>query len=190
MKIKKLYQALEDRANPDEIEYNGPFKCIKQNAWLGAGYYFWDTFIDLAHWWGRQGYKGKYVICQAICDNDDNEIFDLVGNTEHLNELHDYIKTLKQYPEFQNKHVTMSIIIEHMKKHSGTFKYNAIRANGINSVNKDFFLRDNRIKFNVGSKAYLDLKPPIQMCFLEKDSLRLRDFRIVYPEDYANNFTI
>ena len=48
MGVKKIFQTLEDRNNPDEVESQGPFICTN-NPWLGKGYYFWDTFLDLAH---------------------------------------------------------------------------------------------------------------------------------------------
>lgn len=43
-----LYQTVEDRNNPDDVEQHGPFLCTNKMAWLGHGYYFWDTFINLA----------------------------------------------------------------------------------------------------------------------------------------------
>ena len=42
MKLRKAYQTLENRSNPDQIEEQGPFLCRHKNAWLGEGYYFWD----------------------------------------------------------------------------------------------------------------------------------------------------
>ena len=38
-----IYQTVEDRGNPDYVEQHGPFICTNKNAWLGEGYYFWDT---------------------------------------------------------------------------------------------------------------------------------------------------
>lgn len=58
MNDKTLYQTVEDRNNPSEIETEGPFLCVRNNAWLGRGYYFWDTFVELAHWWGNTIYQG------------------------------------------------------------------------------------------------------------------------------------
>ena len=52
-----LYQTLEDRSNIDYVEENGPFICRRNSAWLGIGYYYWDTFVDNAHLWGEKIYK-------------------------------------------------------------------------------------------------------------------------------------
>ena len=37
------YHTLEDRGNPKEILESGPKQCFRADAWLGHGYYFWDT---------------------------------------------------------------------------------------------------------------------------------------------------
>ena len=89
----QLYQTVEDRDNPDYIEANGPIQCMS-NAWLGPGYYFWDTFYENAEWWGRSHYNGKYMICatESSCEAD---LFDLVGNTQHLIEMRKVAKMLR-----------------------------------------------------------------------------------------------
>ena len=70
MKDKILYQTLDDNDNADYVEQNAPFPCDRKNSWLGTGYYFWDTFIENAHWWGEVNYKNSYIICKAVCDFD------------------------------------------------------------------------------------------------------------------------
>ena len=49
-----LYQTVDDRRNIKYVLENAPFKCTRNDAWLGEGYYFWDTFINFAHWWGEK----------------------------------------------------------------------------------------------------------------------------------------
>ena len=97
--IKILYQTLENRKNPEIIEKNGPFLCNWENTWLGDGYYFWDSFINNAHWWGKEArkYKDGYIICKSICDYNSIDCFDLVGNTEHLQLLLEAFNTLSSY---------------------------------------------------------------------------------------------
>ena len=76
MKLRKAYQTLENRNNPDKIEEQGPFLCSHKNAWLGKGYYFWDSFIENAHWWGQKGarYKNGYVICESTFELDEDNL--------------------------------------------------------------------------------------------------------------------
>ena len=61
-----IYQTVEDRGNPDYVEQHGPFICTNKNAWLGEGYYFWDTIIELAHWWGNLCYKDSRIYNQPV----------------------------------------------------------------------------------------------------------------------------
>ena len=186
MGLKKLFQTLEDRNNPDEVEKQGPFKCTK-NPWLGNGYYFWDSFIELAHWWGKQGYKNNYIICQSSYDNNPEMIFDLVGNTEQLIEFKQYVKVLKE--TYKNKYITVSFVIEYMKKHHD-FQYKAIRANPINSTNRDEYLKSQRLRFSQKNVSYIELTPPLQICIINKSYIGDKNFKIIYPETYCNEYAI
>lgn len=182
----RLFQTVEDRDNPDEIECQGPFKCIK-NPWLGVGYYFWDTFIELAHWWGKQGYNKNYVICETFYDNNPDDIFDLVGNTAHLMELKNYVDILKS--TYKKKFISVGFVIEHMKKFS-SFQYKAIRANAINSASRDEYLKSQRLKFTQNNISYLELIPPFQICIIDKKYIGEGNYKIVYPETYCNEYAI
>lgn len=186
MKQKKLFQTLEDRNNPDEVESKGPFKCTKK-PWLGEGYYFWDTFIDLAHWWGKIGYNYNYIICQSYCDNNPEMIFDLAGNTEQLIEFNQYVKVLKE--TYKNKFISVSFVIEHMKKLPG-FQYKAIRANPVYSTSQDKYLKSQRLKFIQNHISYLELIPPFQICIIDKKYIGEGNYKIVYPETYCNEYSI
>lgn len=189
MRIKNIYQTVKDRNNPDDVELSGPFLC-NRNPWLGEGYYFWDTFIDLAHWWGWQGYQGSYMICQASCEDNRDKIFDLLGDTEHVLEMKAYKEVLEKKNPGQK--ITVSFIIQHMRKHSN-FDYYAIRASGVDTVNKDIKdlkLMNNRIKFKSGNEAYLDLTPPIQICIIDKKGIGLKNYKVIYPDGYNQDFVI
>lgn len=185
---KILYQTVGDRGNPEEVERQGPFICERDNAWLGTGYYFWDTFIELAHWWGDYGYNRNYMICEASCDEND-KIFDLVGNTDHIQILDKYSKLLKEKKPKQT--ITVAFVIMHMRLIlKKDFRYKAIRANGIDTVNKGKLIEENRLCFNFNNRAYLDLKPAIQICIINKKEMGLTGYKIIYPNIYIQNQTI
>lgn len=186
MELKLLYQTLENRDNPDEVESKGPFFCAK-NPWLGNGFYFWDTFMELAHWWGEKGYAGNYFICKCYCDSCQEDVFDLVGNTIHIQNFRDCSKLLQNaYPD---KKITVPFVLEFMKK-KGIFPYKAIRANPIGCTNGDEYLRSQRLRFVNSNIAYLDMIPPIQLCVVKKEFVRKGSFKIVYPATYCKDFTI
>ena len=186
MPVKTVYQTLEDRdTDLTELEENGPYLCNWDNSWLGDGFYFWDTFIENAHWWGEEirCYKNGYIICQAECDYSDVECFDLVGNTEHLNQIYNTFELMKKNG-LANKKTSVKRIISHLKDTLKTFHYSAIRVYGIKSKNYNSRFSFTQV-FEKDRPAYLDYKPPIQICFFSKKSLNLRDFRIVYPKNYS-----
>lgn len=61
-----------------------PIKCLRDDAWLGEGYYFWDD-LEFAHEWGKKSKKGTgyYEIYNANIVTDN--ILDTVFNEEHYN---------------------------------------------------------------------------------------------------------
>jgi hypothetical protein len=192
--IKKVivYQTLEDKGNPDEIERDGPFPCTRNNAWLGVGYYFWDTFINNAHWWGKDcsNYKDGYVICRAECDYDNEKCFDLVGNTEHLAMLYDTYELMKS-KGLANKTTTVSRVIEYLRTDLKIFNFVASRATGVNSKSLTSKFSSHLIFDDKNGKLkYLDLIPAIQICFYKGNGLNLRNYKIVFPDEYIDGFLI
>jgi hypothetical protein len=61
-----------------------PIKCIKNNAWLGNAYYFWENEDDAVFWGLKVKNKtGKYDIYSAEIVIED--ILDTVFNRDHYN---------------------------------------------------------------------------------------------------------
>lgn len=184
MRLRSLYQTLEDRDNPDKIEDHGPFSCKRKRAWLGLGYYFWDSSIDSAHFWGNTSYKGNYIICESHYDYDSPVYLDLAGNTEHIKDFSIIADSLQ---EKSKQCVTVPMVIENMKAFSELLKnYKAIRAYPINSI----INVNNRIKFQNINNAYMDLDPAIQMCVFDKSFLLNNKFEIIYPEMYCSDYVV
>lgn len=187
MKKKKIYQTLQDKDNPDYIEQHAPFKCNRKNAWLGEGYYFWDTFIEIAHWWGENSYNKSYVICEGTCNFDTDKCLDLVGNTEQLLEFDQAVEFLKS-KKLVDKNTTVARILNFLRYKIEGFKYEAIRAYGINSISKNNQNNHKyifRLSFKPASFQYLDYKPAIQICIFKKKSMGLSNMEIVYPNKYV-----
>lgn len=152
---RKIYQTLEDRNNPDVVENQGPFLCNRKDVWLGIGYYFWDSFIENAHWWGKEGARYKnYFICESSFKLNER-CFDLYDNPEHIKNFRGAIEELKKQKLYDEKKTTVARVIEFLKR-INNFPFEAIRANGELSKNKNsiFF---NTIQFNQNKPQYLDL---------------------------------
>ena len=115
MEKTTIYQTLEDRDNDEEVQEHGPYWCDLYEAdgkkkkgikepWLGAGYYFWDTLIEDAHWWGRTIYPKKgYIVCQSQYDSHSPQLFDLVGNVSHSREFVDCVAFIKSNGKGQKR---------------------------------------------------------------------------------------
>ena len=166
---KELFHTIEKRMPICASVKNAPYKCTNR-AWLGAGYYFWDTFIELAHWWGETHYHKNYIITKTNCWLAEKEVFDLVGNTDHMRTFTDYGRLLENK---KDSSVTVPMVIEHMKKHTSFLsQYKAIRAKGEMSIsqNSQYTYRLNFTN-NVYKRQYLDVLPPIQYCVFEKSHI-------------------
>ncbi|WP_424495373.1 hypothetical protein [Salinimicrobium sp. GXAS 041] len=188
MERKVIYQTLEDKENPEEVEQQGPFPCNWGNAWLGNGYYFWDTFIENAHWWGKKHRKDKYIICKSTFDYSDKTCFDLVGNTSHMLDFEKSVDLMRKQG-LVNKKTTVARVISFMKEKTKVLEQQSVRVYGINSKSEK--TKPNyRLKFELNKPQYLVYKPAIQICLFGFKGINLGEFSIVYPDIYINEYVI
>lgn len=183
------YHTVEDRDNPDFVEEKGPFVAMGSLAFLGVGYYFWEESLELAHWWGGVHCSGEYMICRANLGSPDEVYLDLVGNVRDMN----YLKKLKKelaselVRKFGTSDVPMGKLIEHLYQvnlrpgRKGIFPYKVIRTVDTSKKSKDV------VYFVDKKENVTDLSPRIIICLKEKNSVFLRDFRIVFPEKYVTD---
>lgn len=158
-----IYQTVEDRNNPDYVEQHGPFLCTKEHAWFGKGYYFWDTIIELAHWWGKLCYTPNgYIICRSSCDSSLSKVYDLVGRPELLLEFEECSKIIMK--QRKQKTIYVPEVIEYLKtKTSFLEHYAAIRANPLHTLPPTF--NQFQYKINEKNRGVIDTRPAIQFCF-------------------------
>lgn len=178
MRISPVYQTIEDRNNPDEVEANGPI-LGEYKPWLGVGYYFWDGFIDNAHWWGEAHVKKEYMICKAYIEVDDNYLLDLHGNPEHMQF---FSKTLQLVERELNKtDLTVSQAIAYLRKKSKSFIYKVIRAESPNCGSPT-----ETYPFVSWHSSKLNLIKPIQVCVSDKNYIF--DYSVIYPDCYNQDW--
>ncbi len=185
-----LYQTLRDRKNPREIEELGPFCCDYKNAWLGPGFYFWDSHEELGHWWGTIAHKQKghkYVLCAASAQLD-SRCWDLHGNGNHRKEYKDICDRLVKEGISKREDLLVFHVIYWAIKKNILCKlgYEAIRAMGIDTIPHREASYTDRMRFAYSKIQYLDLMPPVQVCLLKKDALNLYNYRIISPLKYVN----
>ena len=195
--MTRIYQTLEDRGNYEEVEAHGPYFCSYKDEkgrpkkgvkepWLGEGFYFWDTRIEDAHWWGDQAYNGNgYMICQTYYNQNSKLLYDTVGDISQLDELVDCAKLLRVQYELDK--ITIPFVLGHLKKRAG-FNYKAIRM--CPDPNSKTGKKQSHIVFP-GDKATLFVPEKIQICFFDRTLLD-QPFKVVFPSVSALNkdFTI
>lgn len=185
MKEITLYQTLKDK-DYLLVEENGPFDCKWENTWLGDGYYFWEEFIEVAHWWGENHRKGNYIICEAQCDFDEN-CLDLVGNMSHIRQFRQAIKIMNS-KGLITKNTTVSKVIRFLLGEFKSFYFQAIRIYGINSISSKNTKYSNKLIFEINKPQYFDALPALQLCLFSKNALNLRNYKIVYPDHYREDY--
>jgi hypothetical protein len=190
VETKVIYQTLKDKGNPKVIKAQGPFPCNRSDAWFGYGYYFWDTYIENAHWWGQSALNDDYIITQATCDFSYDNCFDIVGgHTPHMKIFYEALELIRSNPRFSN--VNVPKVIEILKRRTD-FKFDAIRGYGINSISNNGLYAEfaHRLYFNNRGNQYVDCQPAIQFCLFRKTSMNFRNYMIIYPECYLENIMV
>lgn len=195
MKIVDIYQTLEDRGNYKEVESHGPYFCsakysdgsIKTGVkvpWAGEGYYFWDSHIRDAHWWGETVYRknGKnYIIGNTSYDQHSSLLFDTVSEPSLLIQLKECGEVIKRNRLIQK--TTLAIIIEYLKKQP-EFTYKAIRFHP-DPIN---ISRREAIPLP-GDKFVLPIIRKTQICFFDR-TLLTEPFCIIHKSVSSEAFTI
>ncbi|MGB5941896.1 MAG: hypothetical protein WBG71_03375 [Leeuwenhoekiella sp.] len=181
MRSSHIYQTLEDRDNPDEVVREGPYPCNRINAWLGKGYYFWEHYVEHAHWWGQKGggYNGSYFVCSAEIDYDESNCLDLVDNYHHKVDFKEAYDLCKEKHGDVLVYQVIDLMIKGFERMGREFPYAAIRTQ---SENHSTSLK---VRYSNNQKnSFLELTPLIQICIKMFKTLKFRDFRIIHPEIY------
>lgn len=171
MREVQIYQTVAKKGSPQERENLGPIFCTN-NPWLGDGYYFWDGIASNAEWWGRTHYKGNYMIFTSSYDAHSEELFDLVGNAEHLECLFEFAKELRG--RLKLTELKVSLVLEIMKK-EGLLPFSAIRAEGRNK----FGAREKLLYFDDQGMYYLQPIPKFQLCIIDFEHFHIADYRFL-----------
>ena len=192
MKDTDIYQTLEDRQNYREVEEHGPYFCCARytngtpkrgvkEPWLGEGYYFWDTRISDAQWWGDTIYNKKgYIICHTTYDQHSPLLYDIVGDVKHFDEFIECAELIKT--KLNTDTVSFPVVLTYMKR-LPEFDYKAIRV-----WPRPYTVEKNIVRFP-GDKFVLCKAYKIQICFFDKTLLK-NPFKIVKKKTYIANHTI
>jgi len=187
MARKVLYQTVKDKGNPKEIKENGPILCSNDDAWLGHGYYFWDTFEDLGHWWGQYKLRVPYMLWKALCDFDTKSCLDLHGEPEHLALFISMIKLVKdQNIEDDPENTTVSDVLYYIRNVVGINHFTSVRVSGELSIGAKNLTYNLKLPFEIGKNQFLNLLPPIQLCIYDLEAMNFREHDLIYPDHYMD----
>lgn len=193
MKVTNIYQTLENRQNNKEIEKHGPYFCsehydngiLKRGAkepWLGAGYYFWDSRISDARWWGDTVYSLRgYVICETTYDQHSPLLYDLLGNIEQFDEFIKNAELIRR--ERGLKTIKFPVVLAYMKTKASNFNYKAIRV----WPHPQTFEKTSVIF--PSEKVILNKPNKIQICFFDK-TLLTEPYQVIEQKIFTANQTI
>jgi len=177
--IVEAYQTLEDTDDIDHIETEGPFECTRSGAWLGIGYYFWDTNIDWAIAWGENAYGvyGKEYVIGRCKINLAIDCFDLVGSVKHQNDLLEVIEVMIKSKKIKNSNEAIIPNVLSFMKSNNIFPFKSIRA-------ADMHNNIVKLQYKKDKKEYMVVNQRVQICVIEKKDVLLRPFSVIYPEKY------
>ena len=188
MKMTTIYQTLEDRDNTEEIQDHGPYFCSLKDEngnnkkgicepWLGEGYYFWDTRIEDAKWWGQEVHRGSYIICKTQYNQNSELLFDIVGNISHQDDFNECAELIRKQRSLDK--VSVPLVIGYLKKIKD-FQYKAIRMCPNPSKKRT---NDSAVVFP-GEKASFSISRKVQICFFDK-TLLTEPFEIAFRDDLS-----
>lgn len=193
MKITDIYQTLEDRQNYGEVQKHGPYFCSERydictlkkgvkEPWLGEGYYFWDTRIEDAKWWGEAVYNQKgYIICHTTYNQHSPLLYDMVGDVKHFEEFIRCAELIRK--ERRVNTIKFPVVLAYMKRTIPNFPYKAIRV----WPHPETFEK-TAVKFP-DARLVLCRADKIQICFFDK-TLLTESYEIVYKKTFMANQTI
>lgn len=139
-----------------------------------------------AHYWGIVSYKNKgkdYIIAKSEVSIPKEKLLNLL-EPEHIVMFTKWRDSFaKTFPETR---VTVEKVLKHAENIMGSaFPYVAIKAEF-----KDCFkyreYQDHIYPTSYG-KAYLDMKPPVQVCIRDKSIIGQDNFKVIYPIEYAGS---
>lgn len=179
-----VYHTCRSQGTKEFIEKNAPFlaKVSDKNnvdQFLGAGYYFWDDHIEMAHIWGEEHYHGKYTIVESSVYIGIDSCFDLVGCRKHMNYLIELERNLLSMNIKKKSQWQIGELIDFITslEEPKLFPYKCIRA--VDHLAPQT-LEQNKKKFVNNNKHFTILSPKIALCVLDK-SVLLRPISIIYP---------
>lgn len=176
----KIFQTVLETP-PQGVTFSVPiFSKRKTNAygkvisepWLGDGFYFWESSIENAEYWGRTHCCGKYKIYVGEYDSNDIKCLNLVDNYECICFVAQAFKTFEDVKKRKPKLFCQVIyFLREQQSFRDSYDFARVPADG-GMQNGEEILFDQR------SRSRYFLVRQIQVCFWQKRSeiVRLTEY--------------
>lgn len=183
MAVRELYQTLRYLDNNDIVLKEGPYKCVKDNAWLGHGYYFWEDSLKPAKYWGEKFHDNKYIVFKGTCNIDEENCFHLYGSVKHMELLEEAIKKILELGELYSN-VTVPHIINFLQM-CGQFPFYASKAETSSAFDKSAYLTEDDFKEDVIFNKRLNISKvklhlAVQVCIYDLEKIGFKTLEIAY----------
>lgn len=189
---KNIFQTISTKHDVQTTEKNGPIECkdVDDVDWLGPGYYYWDSHIELAHEWGEKRYviarNQDYYICKSSCVLD-NKCYDLHESGDKRIEFEKYARQTSKKLDTPLKDILVRDIFVFLRSRpEWSSKFDSIRILGdgsfsalMNGKSVRYFQIDNR------KAVYLKF-PAVQFCFFNLKSQSLNGYKVVHKSSRIN----
>ncbi len=158
--------------------------------WLGDGYYFWTDSDRFAKWWGTFRLKQPYCITRYSINIEYDMIFDMVGNTEHIEFF--FEKLLKTYQTLYEHarrfsmtklpEPTIATVIDHMRNFykDQVFKYQAMK------ICDAWLDKESKLNFTPQSHEFFPGARRIQLCIFSGEESCIQDKMPHFPKEYCD----
>ncbi|MBR6250729.1 MAG: hypothetical protein IKR17_05995 [Bacteroidales bacterium] len=158
-----LYHTSQGEGKISEVVKSAPFRS-ENDGWLSQGYYFWEGFIEHAHYWGKTHYHGSYYIFKAKAVNNIC-VFSLLEPIH----LKIFNKTCDLIGKNRND-ITVRDVINFLRDKT-KFSFDAIKAyTSFGSI------REKWIPYVESNTRQLPTMPAVQICIFDKRSIARIEF--------------
>lgn len=153
------FHTCEDRGETDEeIRAKIPIKSKPHKQWFGEGYYFWTDSDRFAKNWGS--YINRFISKYRIEFQDQNDVFDLVGNAAHQEEFTQMLDLIIKKSS-KSEEMDISTVFYFLRDKGILSQYKAIKGSGNSFYNLGRFIN--------GKPEKLMFINRIQLCLFDKN---------------------
>lgn len=157
--------------------------------WLGDGYYFWTDSDRFAQWWGTDRLKQPYCITRYSINIEYDMIFDMVGNTGHIEYFFEKLLTTyrilfdkaSRFSMTKLPDPTIATVIDHMRKNykEQVFNFKAMK------ICDSWLDKESKICFTPKSLEFFPGTRRIQLCIFSGEEDCIQDKIPHYPDEYC-----